>query len=371
MDSPSDSPHPHPSAFAHIEAEVRAILSQSLKSFVRASFANVATYRAICGMIAGLILTLVAGLLPLLLTIFLSSSRWVRWVAWPGLTAGLSMIISSSYGVCVGIYIFGDARQLRNFELLRPTIEKTQALAITPIISNTFRPPPSPAEVIRQQWVDQSVKEQKKLSSMISIHSAISSTSHMPSTRSTMDIYISPAIDPDTGEYSPTASFHRVQTESHEMQEFPRTASFIPHEPYTVESQGTKETKSTEQHFEFNDLPDLKTSHETTTPIPSTSAPKSEVKDDLEGGTTVIETNFISSSAQIPQSDPHYGNVAPFGPLTRVLSPVVRRAQWEILIRSTLVGGILSLAIVGALVGIPEVKFMATMPIIMGASPSF
>jgi hypothetical protein len=45
--------------------------------------------------------------------------------------------------------------------------------------------------------------------------------------------------------------------------------------------------------------------------------------------------------------------VPAFGPLTRVLSPVVSRAQWEIVVRSAIVGLLISLIIVGSMVAIP------------------
>jgi hypothetical protein len=45
--------------------------------------------------------------------------------------------------------------------------------------------------------------------------------------------------------------------------------------------------------------------------------------------------------------------VPAFGPITRVLSPVVSRAQWEIVVRSAFVSILISLAIVGGLVAIP------------------
>jgi hypothetical protein len=45
--------------------------------------------------------------------------------------------------------------------------------------------------------------------------------------------------------------------------------------------------------------------------------------------------------------------VPAFGPLTRVLSPVVSRAQWEIVVRSAFVAMLMSLSIVGCLLVIP------------------
>lgn len=45
--------------------------------------------------------------------------------------------------------------------------------------------------------------------------------------------------------------------------------------------------------------------------------------------------------------------VPAFGPLTRVLSPVVSRAQWEIVVRSAFVALLVSLAIIGSLLAVP------------------
>jgi hypothetical protein len=45
--------------------------------------------------------------------------------------------------------------------------------------------------------------------------------------------------------------------------------------------------------------------------------------------------------------------VPAFGPLTRVLSPIVSRAQWEIVVRSASVAMLLSLTIVGSLLAVP------------------
>lgn len=412
MDSPMDSPHPHPSAFTRLDSEVRSILSTSLKSFVRASYANVANYRAICGIVGGTVIALIFGLLPLLLSIFLTPIRWVRWVGWPGLALGSTILISSSHGVCFGIYIFGDARQLRNFELLRPSIEKTEALAITPVSlpgsaihSSTL----SPSEAIRKQWLEQSLRKQNLNTSGISVHSAFSepsSMSHLPSSRgdSMMDIYISPAIDPETGEYeySPTASLHRIET--HEMETFPRTASFIPPDSYSIDEPGEdQENKNAPRAeyrmelFNFQGLPVLEPRvHDGKESIKPTKLPaistseqsqmraKTDMNIDLESGRAPGESKIKSSPLekkaeneheQAPKStnenpalddpEPHYGNVPAFGPLTHIRSPVVARAQWDILARAAVIGSVISVGVVGALVGIPEVKFMSSMDIIM------
>lgn len=43
---------------------------------------------------------------------------------------GLTILLASLNGVCIGIYVFGDLRQLRKFELARPAISKPQPLKI-------------------------------------------------------------------------------------------------------------------------------------------------------------------------------------------------------------------------------------------------
>jgi hypothetical protein len=49
----------------------------------------------------------------------------------------------------------------------------------------------------------------------------------------------------------------------------------------------------------------------------------------------------------------HVRHVPAFGPLTKVLSPVISRAQWEIVVRSAFVALFLSLIIVGSLLAVP------------------
>lgn len=49
----------------------------------------------------------------------------------------------------------------------------------------------------------------------------------------------------------------------------------------------------------------------------------------------------------------HVKKVPAFGPVTKVLSPVISRAQWEIVVRSAAVAAVLSVVIVGALLAVP------------------
>lgn len=79
------------------------MLNESLKRFVRAAYTNVGSQRAVCGIIAGCVFTLIAGVLPLVLTTGCWNDgphgRLIRLAALPGLWFGLTVLISSLQGV--------------------------------------------------------------------------------------------------------------------------------------------------------------------------------------------------------------------------------------------------------------------------------
>ncbi|KAI0335911.1 hypothetical protein GY45DRAFT_1239860 [Cubamyces sp. BRFM 1775] len=112
-------PPPDPAVFAEVADRVQAILTDSLDRFVVATFHNVGMPRAYCGCAGGTFIGL-TGSAPILLANFLTGgSRWWRFTALPGLWLGLTIVISAMFGVCMMIYVFGDLRQLRSFELAR------------------------------------------------------------------------------------------------------------------------------------------------------------------------------------------------------------------------------------------------------------
>lgn len=151
----SQSVHPDPAVFTEVAIEARNMLNESLNRFVRAAYTNVGSQRALCGILAGCLFTLVGGVLPLVLT----TGRWnsgphirlIRLAALPGLWFGLTVLIASLQGVsktyvtgsgmtradhhpqiCLMVYIFGDLRQLRKYELARPTISRPIPMPISP-----------------------------------------------------------------------------------------------------------------------------------------------------------------------------------------------------------------------------------------------
>ncbi|PPR01747.1 hypothetical protein CVT24_001567 [Panaeolus cyanescens] len=129
-------PHPDPSLFDEVSRETYRMLEGSLRRFLQAQYNNVGNNRVMCGMVAG-ILFILLGTIPVIILNFLrGDSRWSRLASLPGLWLGLTVLIASLNGICMGVYIFGDLRQLRTFELSRPPISKPQPLPafVKPIV---------------------------------------------------------------------------------------------------------------------------------------------------------------------------------------------------------------------------------------------
>ena len=129
-------PYPDPQVFIPIEFETRRMLEDSLRRFVQGQLSNMGNNRIICGIIVGTLLCIIGATPPLTINFVLGKDRWERLTALPGLWLGLWLIVASLNGVCLGIYLFGDLRQLRKFELARPAISKPVPLPV----NHTVRP---------------------------------------------------------------------------------------------------------------------------------------------------------------------------------------------------------------------------------------
>ena len=149
------SPHPDPIVFSDVAWQVHNMLKDSLDRFVLASYYNVGTNRALCGMIGGSVIALAGFVPPMAVNFANDRSRWLRLLALPGLWLGLTVLIASLNGVrlihlyldihtgadpthqvCMMIYLFGDLRQLRKVELSRPRISGPK-----PLDASSARPP--------------------------------------------------------------------------------------------------------------------------------------------------------------------------------------------------------------------------------------
>lgn len=85
--------------FADVAAEAQKRLKDSLRRFVTASYHNVGTYRATCGIVAGALFCIAGAVPPVVVNLVEGRSRWLRLLAVPGLWFGLTILIASLHGV--------------------------------------------------------------------------------------------------------------------------------------------------------------------------------------------------------------------------------------------------------------------------------
>ena len=93
------SPHPDPIVFSDVAWQVHNMLKESLDRFVLASYYNVGTNRALCGMIGGTVISLAGFVPPIAVNFANGRARWLRLLAFPGLWLGLTILIASLNGV--------------------------------------------------------------------------------------------------------------------------------------------------------------------------------------------------------------------------------------------------------------------------------
>ncbi|KIK69563.1 hypothetical protein GYMLUDRAFT_236073 [Collybiopsis luxurians FD-317 M1] len=455
------SPHPDPAIFDQVAIETRKMLKESLQRFVSAQYNNVGNNRVLCGIIAGCVFSFLGGIFPIMYNLVMGRSRWARLSALPGLWLGLTILFASLSGVCLGVYIFGDLRQLRKFELTRPPISKPQAFHRVPVISSPItglRVSSGPLLPISNS-TDSIVLpppahiRPSSCHSMPSTLSQSSSSSDLSSSGSDGLIHISPAyyevdpiegpaispVTPENGVFTfPMKQKTDVQDDDEGHYPFGATAAFIhpfdhledddydfnnPNKPAAderqrlstfdfdalppppvalVHSQPPLQSESHSPPYSFNPHPSSRTS----LPGPSIQViePEAEaVEKDLTpkgflrrlqsrcninrwlvmtSSQSAIDLNEKGPSdpekAEHEQSNfprPHPflqrdSNAEKFkrqfkmvravpafaSPLTRVLSPIVIRGQWEIVMRSAIIACLVSWLAIGILLAVPVPK---------------
>jgi hypothetical protein len=458
----NSSPHPDPVIFDQVAIETQKMLKESLRRFVSAQFNNVGNNRVICGLIGGVCFNLIGALLPIVYNFVEGHSRWARLSALPGLWLGLSVIIASLHGVCLGVYIFGDLRQLRKFELTRPPISKPQPyytisspIAGSPLPSGPMIPmsistrvlPPPPAHVL--------MGRPSSHHSMLSSLSRSTSSSDISYSGTDGMIHISPAyydVDPiegpaispvtaDTGVF-PFPLNQKSQFEDDDddvdSRPFGATATFIHPFDHLMDddddlndpNKPTVQERQRVSSFDFDALPPLPTarvkpqqqpqpsSHQPSHPLslnPSTSTtslqpsilviqPEAEPEEkdltpkgflrriqsrcNINRWLVMTSSNSSADLNEKLQNDPEKAEyeqsnfprphpalqrnqkaglikrqfkmvkaVPAFAsPLTRVLSPIVIRGQWEIVMRSVIIAGFISWMAIGVLLAFPVPK---------------
>ncbi|EDR13700.1 uncharacterized protein LACBIDRAFT_308969 [Laccaria bicolor S238N-H82] len=442
-----ESPHPDPAIFTDVDAEVYQLLDDSLRRFVHAQFNNVGNHRVLCGIVAGFLFCLIGSIPSITLNLVREQSRWMRLTAFPGLFIGLTIALSALNGICLGVYMFGDLRQLRKFELSRPPISKPQPLPAfkrrslssqrSPQQINPVLPVQHPRKSSQPHCRPNNLSRPASSSSLGSQSSPSSSGSVY--INADLVIHISPEyydtdpVDgpattppgPDAPNYTfPEKSVHYDENASPTDSDFTATATFIHQYDYDDDNDdpdlemGLERLPERHQPispFDFDALPPrtpngdptrLSTQYERDCCTPTPTIPPPEASPSLMARiqsrcdikrwrlqTGFLEPDQTSSFASSDTANPYNSHIhtskhklrlpqphsssseqkilppkeervrkrfrliqavpAFAVPLTRVLSPVIVRGQWEIVVRSAAIAFLISWVLVGIFLAIP------------------
>ena len=308
------------------------------------------------------------------------------------------------------IFIFGDLRQLRRFELSRPLISRPQRLKPTHPVD--VKSPISPgAPLTRPPLISPSLFGQRQsppLDVRPRTTSQISSTSYDGSASSCRGsciledqivsadyIHISPAYfddhpapeGPATMPHSATNRPQSKSTADNDAGLSTNTASFIhPYDSCTDDEYGPLSRRPLQglqpiTAFDFDALPHRprpkppadSQKAPTVVPTPKEQPPAPSLSLSPRGLLLYLQyqcSKFASTETLDPErggdgdGDAGVGtrirarfklvrSVPTFSPFTRVLSPVVARAQWEIVVRSALYAFLLSWIVLACLLPVP------------------
>lgn len=383
-------PHPDPEGFAQVLIETRNKLERSLQRFVSAQLQNVGNKRLICGIISGSLLFLIGAVPMIVATVIEGDSRWLRLALFPAIWFSTTVVISALHGVCIGVYAFGDFRQLRKYELARPVAPSPEprplqgdkpSIAAQNVVTSPVPlvAPPDPAHCSSSHSLSRPPSTTSVLTSASSIHFR------------EVILDISSEISDELDDALPTvvaSSGHEAEgyaesiiNNRDESMLYNATASFIHPYEATENPDPLGQTVPPEEHqridpFDFSALPPkLQDPHtESVKFIPEVVIARLQAlnldsmscsQDKMtHSPSSSFGTSFPGLSSSSCRSDDPEKNARPrfrkmmsvpaFAvPWTPVLSPVIRRGQWEIVTRSLCCAFLISLIITGSLVAIP------------------
>ncbi|KAG9003778.1 hypothetical protein FRB94_002883 [Tulasnella sp. JGI-2019a] len=380
--------YPAPERFTHARREVEDMLRNSLTTFVTTrAQGNVCVLHLLAGLCFGIV-CLLCGV-----TIILSqisqhppSPRRVRLAATPFLFAGFCAFIGCWHGVCIIVWMFGDGRQLRDYELERPEISG--------VVSHTTMIPLQEWGLVgvsgsghagdgkdgKEEYIDEGINLGYPLSLSVASTSATGISiigrkrlaSPSPSTQSGLSSLpptSSPAITvPMPSKRTPSAPTPPIITSMHPTN-FGAPAD---DQPLT----------SISLVFDPSD-PSSFTSSPSAAPIaqqfPTTTAPgmiPDEPPPPLSATRTVNSTSN-SNSTEEPQRCYHEGRTVsslllsfyrelnpapgdrrgprprPFAPMTLIESSVIRRSNWEVVTKVVAISAILTSTLISSLWFVP------------------
>ncbi|CEL60597.1 hypothetical protein RSOLAG1IB_03835 [Rhizoctonia solani AG-1 IB] len=348
------------------------MLQESLLRFVAARTTNAGKQRVWCALIGGIGTGLVA-LAPILISILGHKPRALRLAALPILWLGATIFLSSIHGICFVIYLLGDARQLYPFELARPPISSPRpinenppqhippsisgftlghaytsstsgtrdfgmgekALPVRgPFMANNIPSPLTPTDIhVSSPFPESPIGAPLDVTSPPRAHHA------RDFSISGASITSIPTIPP----YSPTLSSPFD------------TAPFIapwnlnewrPSQTQDIKGgswqDGIQATMASSTAFNFDDLPGRRRV------LPSQRSTSLKMPHEPTG------SRFRRVIARFSHRHGSANSTPFIAPLTRIWSPVVTRAQWEIVMRSAAFALVFAAIITGTVLAIPS-----------------
>lgn len=205
--------------------------------------------------------------------------------------------------MCVVIFLFGDARQLYPFELARPSLSAPLLTETSLLPLPVTSPTPGKSAMQRQDSMMTISGGSSDMERKVSV------SSHQSGQENSLD-----------GNNGTTA----VGPASNYAFSFQDTAGFI--SPYAASFNSEKARSSPPVKFDFDSLPIP----------PSPRASEEDRRKSVNSGSDLLPTRGVFCS------------------LTKVVSPVITRAQWEIVMRSAIMGIFVALILGGACFAIPH-----------------
>ncbi|KIO27126.1 hypothetical protein M407DRAFT_243462 [Tulasnella calospora MUT 4182] len=306
---------PSPDLLADVQKHVEGMLRESLMKFVVGSCRNSGRRRGLFAIAVGLA-AMAVGLAPVLMSILRGENRWVRLAALFPFWFGAMTAIAGFHGVCVVIFLFGDARQLYPYELCRPMLPAIQPLAPLTL------PLPATAKS------DAASTNESRRSSLDAGNTAKAGSASPWGDDKSIPMSPINGQAESTAVHSSTGHKSLVNRGSRSSDYLPETAGFIhPYYEPSITATSTNAHSSTNgsssaapYKFDFDTLPQ--------------PSPKRLDDDDKHWSHFLRERGVFSS-------------------LTKVFSPAVTRAQWDIVMRSAILGVLVALILGGICIAIP------------------
>ncbi|QRV84330.1 regulator of G protein signaling domain protein [Ceratobasidium sp. AG-Ba] len=352
-------PHPPPAVFEPIKNDVEASLRESLKKFLRTRICNADSKRATCVWISGVV-TILTAISLILLSVFSNERRRKRIPNLSFLWLGMTIFLCSWNGLCIVIYLCGGGRQLRPFELARPSISAPlQVQSSERRISIKLEPSAaaSTQSLATTDLKDDSFGESKDAIPM-------SPTKPVPATLSPRSSHRPTplnlnAIKTDSG-YREPSSPHKVyvydaNTDAFNARDIAHTYSsdlengYYPSSPTSTMFETAPFIPTWDEKNKDSSAASFWSVGDSTTLAEMPQSPRTDTASTFSFDFDALPDKHVITRVHEKRSKMR----EILSPLTKIQSPVVSRAQWHIVARSASWAMLFALCVTGAALAIP------------------